>query len=105
MGSCISDALRASLGCRLLAKAASQSLDRRRLFDCRDMHMQFMPCHVQVGMIDFFLPYLPLEASHIRRLFGMRLAEEAETLARWPRCRLTWGEAEIDFLVSKVMLR
>lgn len=55
-----------------------------------------------VGMIDFFLPYLPLEAGHMRRLFHMRLRDEARALRGRHRCRLTWGPAELDFLVSKV---
>lgn len=54
-------------------------------------------------MINFFLPYLPLERAHIRRLFDMRLREEAEVLRRRHRCRLTWSAPELDFLVSKAM--
>lgn len=52
-------------------------------------------------MIDFFLPYWPLERPHLWRLFEMRLKEEAETLQRLHACRLTWGDAELDFLLSK----
>ena len=53
-------------------------------------------------MIDFFLPYLPLERPHIRRLFDMRLRDEAQALRRRHRCLLQWGAPELDFLVSKV---
>ena len=53
-------------------------------------------------MIDFFLPYLPLERPHIRLLFDMRLRDEAQVLRRRHQCLLQWSALELDFLVSKV---
>ena len=53
-------------------------------------------------MIDFFLPYLPLELPHIRRLFDLRLRDEADALRHRHRCLLQWGAPVLDFLVSKV---
>lgn len=38
----------------------------------------------------------------MRRLFDTRLRGEARTLQERHRCRLAWGPAELDFLVSKV---
>lgn len=55
-----------------------------------------------VSMVDFFLPYLPLEKVHIRKLFQMRLAEEAADLLKNFFADLVWDDAVIDFLVSKV---
>lgn len=55
-----------------------------------------------VSMIDFFLPYLPLEKVHIRQLFERRLSEEAAELRRDFSVDLEWGAPELDFLVSKV---
>jgi hypothetical protein len=69
---------------------------------CSSADVQPRSCELQVGMIDFFLPYLPLERAHIRRLFDMRLRDEAALLRRRHRCLLRWGAPELDFLVSKV---
>ena len=33
-----------------------------------------------VGLVDYFLPFLPLERSHVAQLFGMRLEETARQL-------------------------
>lgn len=54
-------------------------------------------------MVDFFLPYLPLEEVHIRQLFERRLSEEAIQLRHSFSADLEWGAAEVDFLVSKVV--
>ena len=53
-------------------------------------------------MMDFFLPYLPLEGAHVRELFRRRLQEEHLALRRHhAAASLAWGDPELDFLVSK----
>lgn len=53
-------------------------------------------------MVDFFLPYLPLEGTHVRELFRRRLQEEDLALRRHhAAASLAWGDPELDFLVSK----
>lgn len=58
----------------------------------------------QVSMIDFFLPYLPLEPVHLRELMRRRLVEEDRALRRLYATSLRWGDPELDFLLSKVRL-
>ncbi|KAI3426218.1 hypothetical protein D9Q98_008594 [Chlorella vulgaris] len=55
-----------------------------------------------VGQVSFFLPFLPLERSHIRQLFEMRLAERSAELQDLKLGSLQWDPAVIDFLTSKV---
>ena len=55
-----------------------------------------------LGSIDFFLPYFPLESSHIRELFTKRLVAQNAALLRSDAANLTWSEDVIDFLMSKV---
>ena len=55
----------------------------------------------QVSLVDFFLPFLPLERSHVQRLFGMRLEEAARQLQEAEACSLAWDSGVIDFLVDK----
>ncbi len=60
------------------------------------------PC-AQVGLIDFFLPFFPLERRHVRQLFEARLAARAAELLRDAGADLTWAPDVIDFLTDKVM--
>ena len=54
-----------------------------------------------MGLVDLFLPFFPLERSHIRQLLGMRLGERAEELAARRLGALHWDEGVIDFLIEK----
>ena len=57
----------------------------------------------QVGLIDFFLPFLPLERRHVRQLLDMRLRERAEeALVQEGLGGLTWDKSVLDFLASRV---
>jgi hypothetical protein len=61
-----------------------------------------------VGLVDFFLPFFPLERKHVRELFELRLKEKADavqkqlkrTNTKFPA--LLWESAVVDFLSSKV---
>ena len=55
-----------------------------------------------VSLVDFFLPFLPLERQHITQLFGMRLLDKDEQLQGQERCHLTWGPDMVSFLTDKV---
>ncbi len=54
-----------------------------------------------VSLVDFFLPFLPLERSHIEALFHMRLKETAEQLRQSQSVELTWAPDIITFLTDK----
>lgn len=56
----------------------------------------------QVGLIDIFLPFFPLEASHLRTLFDARLERRSRALTQAGMGRLAWDAATLDFLVSHV---
>ena len=55
-----------------------------------------------VSMVDFFLPFLPLEQSHLRRLFDIRLHALAAELLQMQHAQLTWAPDVITFLCDKV---
>ena len=55
-----------------------------------------------VGLVDFFLPFFPLERPHVRRLFEMRLAERARALAERRLGGLAWDESVLEFLTQRV---
>ena len=55
-----------------------------------------------VSLVDFFLPFLPLERRHIIQLFGMRLLDKDERLQKQERRHLTWGPDVVSFLTDKV---
>ena len=57
-----------------------------------------------VSLVDFFLPFLPLERRHIEILFQMRLQETAAQLQRAQSVRLEWAPEIISFLTDKVCL-
>ena len=58
-----------------------------------------------VSLVDFFLPFLPLERRHIEALFHMRLEETAAQLRRSQSVQLTWTPDIITFLTDKACLR
>lgn len=51
---------------------------------------------------DFYLPYFPLEAPHVRELAAKGLAQRGRELRRSKRLRLAWEAGVPDFLASKV---
>ncbi|KAK9867882.1 hypothetical protein WJX84_011423 [Apatococcus fuscideae] len=55
-----------------------------------------------VGLVDFFLPFLPLEQVHLERLFQIRLGAIAASLLHSHRVNLTWAPELIPFLYKKV---
>jgi hypothetical protein len=55
-----------------------------------------------VSLVDFFLPFLPLERRHIETLFQMRLNETAAQLRRAQSVTLVWTPDIIKFLTDKV---
>ena len=55
-----------------------------------------------VGLVDFFLPFLPLERPHLARLFHIRLNAAAADLLHSHQADLTWDPAVIAFLCDKV---
>ncbi|KAK9830272.1 hypothetical protein WJX72_010727 [[Myrmecia] bisecta] len=57
-----------------------------------------------VGLIDFFLPFLPLERPHIKQLFEMRLLEKAQQMRQSMGTDLAWDDAVLAFLTGKVDL-
>ena len=54
-----------------------------------------------VSLVDFFLPFLPLERRHIEALFQMRLKETAAQLRQSQSVQLTWAPDIITFLTDK----
>ena len=57
-----------------------------------------------LSLIDFYLPFFPLEREHIRELFNMKLRQRAQEMLAASQIQLTWGEEIIDFLISKVWI-
>lgn len=56
-----------------------------------------------LSLIDFYLPFFPLEREHIRQLFRMKLKERQTEILKASNHLLEWDEAVIDFLTSKVI--
>ena len=55
-----------------------------------------------VSLVDFFLPYFPLERRHVAELFRMRLEERQRQLRKRERCDLTWAQDVVAFLTNRV---
>ena len=54
-------------------------------------------------LVDFFLPFLPLERPHIEALFAMRLRERRRTLiVEGHVANLTWTPDVVTFLTDRV---
>ena len=58
-----------------------------------------------LALIDFFLPFLPLERIHIQKLFDMRLQDRQRALvAEKTIANLTWTPEVVQFLLDRVCL-
>lgn len=56
-----------------------------------------------LALIDFYLPFLPLERPHIERLFHMKLRDRQEALIEAKQAaNLTWDDEVIKFLTDRV---
>ena len=55
-----------------------------------------------VGLIDFFLPFFPLERAHVRAAFNLRLKQRAAALWDAEGVELKWSDAVIAFLTERV---
>jgi hypothetical protein len=54
------------------------------------------------ALVDFYLPYFPLERAHVTELTQRALHARAPALARDKGLRLEWGRGVVEFLASKV---
>jgi hypothetical protein len=54
------------------------------------------------SLIEFYLPYFPLEAPHLAELVRRGLAARGAELEKAKGLALVWGEDVIKFLVDKV---
>lgn len=58
-----------------------------------------------LALVDFYLPFLPLERQHIEKLFGTKLAERRKALVEGKEAtNLTWDEDVVNFLTDRVRL-
>ena len=57
-----------------------------------------------IGLVDFFLPFLPLERRHLVALFEARLQERRGALRRAQRSDLAWEPDVVHFLADRVSL-
>lgn len=55
-----------------------------------------------LSLIDFYLPFMPLEREHIRQLFKAKLGQRAQEMQAASQGQLVWDDDVVDFLVSKV---
>lgn len=55
-----------------------------------------------IGLVDFFLPFLPLERRHLVALFEARLRERRAALRRAQRTDLAWEPDVVHFLADRV---
>ncbi|KAK9819389.1 hypothetical protein WJX81_001102 [Elliptochloris bilobata] len=55
-----------------------------------------------VGLVDFFLPFLPLERRHLVALFEARLRERRDAWRRAEGAELAWAPDVSDFLADRV---
>lgn len=55
-----------------------------------------------LSLIDFYLPFLPLERDHLKELFRAKLAHKEQELLATSQAKMSWGSDVVDFLVSKV---
>ena len=59
-----------------------------------------------LALVDFFLPFLPLERPHIEQLFSMRLQDRRRVLiAEKLAADMTWTPEVVQFLADRVRLR
>jgi hypothetical protein len=57
-----------------------------------------------VGLIDFFLPFMPLEASHLRELLRRGLEQRGAALAAGRGVALAWDARLEGWLLERVEL-
>lgn len=55
-----------------------------------------------LSLIDFYLPFYPLERQHIRALFEAKLQGRKQEMLAAKHGRLAWGDEILDFLLKKV---
>ena len=55
-----------------------------------------------IGLVDFFLPFLPLERRHLVALFEARLLDRRMALRRAQRTDLAWEPDVLHFLADRV---
>ncbi len=55
-----------------------------------------------VSLVDFFLPFLPLERRHVRELIVRELGARGQALLRKTKVALAWRDEVVDFLTDKV---
>lgn len=55
-----------------------------------------------VSLVDFFLPFLPLERRHVQQLFSKRLLDIAQQLMATESTALSWDADVVEFLADKV---
>ena len=58
-----------------------------------------------LALVDFFLPFLPLERPHIEQLFSMRLEDRRRALiAEKLAADMTWTPEVVQYLADRVRL-
>lgn len=55
-----------------------------------------------VGLVDFFLPFFPMERRHVGEILQMRLKERRLALQKEHNARLSWRPDVVPFLSDKV---
>jgi hypothetical protein len=55
-----------------------------------------------LAAVDFFLPFLPLHAAHVRALLSRRLAARAARAEAEAGLRLVWEDGVLDFLAARI---
>ena len=57
-----------------------------------------------LSLIDFYLPFLPLEKIHLQELFETKLRQRRQSLLQASQEDLIWDKEVVEFLVSKVCI-
>ncbi|KAG1660389.1 hypothetical protein FOA52_007294 [Chlamydomonas sp. UWO 241] len=55
-----------------------------------------------VSMVDFFLPYFPLQRPQVEQLVGQSLSQWGDVLWHEKHARLAWGQDVVSFLTDRV---
>lgn len=87
------------------AEAAGQTL-KNLVFDTwRDGGCEgFADTAKSVGLVDFYLPFFPLERQHIQQLFDLKLGERVAAAHAEGLPEVSWHPSVVDFLTDKVSL-
>lgn len=85
------------------AEAAGQTL-KNLVFDTwRDGGCEgFADTAKSVGLVDFYLPFFPLERQHIQQLFDLKLGERVAAAHAEGLPEVSWHPSVVDFLTDKV---